>query len=253
MAAYHAQTQGPVITQGYGPPLLPEVADLPAGDLYVSLAAHPGRPEVLTAWLDPSVADEDDPLSVDPELDLYRRRPPLDAEFVARYRAAQVARNQRITDWAKAQVVAGKAAGVPDRLFLTHRTWADPRFVDPAIDPSDRPTPACYRGDPRRANYGVAGVGNVNTLRSWLSMWSLETSQCRSGLHLSALGLPTLVIQPTADTGVFTSDADGIFQAVAATDKERVDMPGDHYFASHPGARAQVADVIAGWTRRHGG
>ncbi|HLI23859.1 MAG TPA: hypothetical protein VKU91_02815 [Acidimicrobiales bacterium] len=275
MAAYHAQSQGEVVTQGYGPPLLPEVATLPAADLYVSVAAHPGRPEVLTAWLDPSVTDEDDPLSVDPELDLYRPglRPPLPTGFVERYRAAQVARNQRITEWAKAALAAARA-GAPsqpdrapgpdrppvtdrppltDRLFLTHRTWADPRFVDPSLDPSERPTPACYRGDPRRANYGVAGVGNINTLRSWLSMWSLETSQCRSDLHLSALRLPTLVIQPTADTGVFPSDADRIFQAVAAGDKQRVDLPGDHYFADPPGARAEVAEVIAAWTRRREG
>ena len=38
---------------------------------YIALNAHPGRPEVLTNWFDPSVTDEVDPISVDPELDLF--------------------------------------------------------------------------------------------------------------------------------------------------------------------------------------
>ena len=67
-------------------------------------AAHPGRPDVLTAWMDASVVDENDPLATDPELDLFdpKQRPALFSDdFVARYRSAQVARNNAITDWAE--------------------------------------------------------------------------------------------------------------------------------------------------------
>jgi len=249
MAAYNAQCRASVLTESFGVPLLPQVHELPPGDLYISLAAHPGRPDVLTGWLDPSVTDEDDPTSVDPELDMYRdgRHLPFDAEFVSRYRAGQRARNQRVTDWAKAELARLNAAGVPDRLFLLPRTWADLRFVDPAIDPSDRPTPFCYRGDPRAANLGVTGVGAINTLRSWLSMWSLETSQCRSEQHLAALTMPALVIQATADSGVFPSDAAQIYGQIAAADKTRIDLPGDHYFRDPPDARDAVADAMAAW------
>lgn len=255
MAAYNAQCQHGVLAEQFGVPLLPEVHELPPGDLYVSLAAHPGRPEVLTSWLDPSVTDETDPTSVDPELDMYAegRRPPFDPEFVARYRAAQRARNQRVTDWARTELARLTAAGIPDRLFLLPRTWADLRFVDPALDPSDRPTPLCYRGDPRQANAGVTGVGAINTLRSWLSMWSLETSQCRSELHLAALTMPALVIQATADSGVFPSDAATIFDQIAAADKTRQDVAGEHYFRDVPGAREEVASVIADWVGRRSG
>jgi pimeloyl-ACP methyl ester carboxylesterase len=249
MAAYHAQSQGDVIASSFGIPLLPEIHRLPPGDLYVSLAAHPGRPEVLTGWLDPSVTDETDPTSVDPELDMYAdgREPPFDEEFVRRYRSGQRARNQRVTDWAKAELARLNELGVPDRLFLLPRTWADLRFVDATLDPSERPVPYCYRGDPRKANLGVTGIGAINTLRSWLSMWSLETSQARSELHLAALTVPALVIQATADSGVFPSDADTIYAQIAAADKTRLDIKGEHYFRDRPGGRDEVASAIADW------
>ena len=55
MAAYQSQAVEPNVTPVTGLRPLSAVDDLPAGDLYVALAAHSGRPEVLTAWLDPSV------------------------------------------------------------------------------------------------------------------------------------------------------------------------------------------------------
>jgi len=137
-------------------------------------------------------------------------------------------------------------AGVRDRLFLVPRTWADLRFVDHTIDPSERPVPACYQGDPRIANAGPTGHGSVCTIRSWLSMWSLETSEFRGETHLGALTMPALVIQATADSGVFSSDADRIYASMASDDKERVDVAGDHYFrrpcrgARHRGGRDRL-------------
>jgi hypothetical protein len=69
------------------------------GDLYISLNAHPGRPEVLTNWMDGSVVDETDPAKTDEALNPFNEDngPPFSEDFVARYRAAQRARNQRIT------------------------------------------------------------------------------------------------------------------------------------------------------------
>jgi hypothetical protein len=134
-------------------------------------------------------------------------------------------------------------------VFTLQRTWADPRFVDPALDPSERPTPACYLGDPAHANRGVFGIGIMSTLRTWLEMWSLEDSRCGGAEHLAKIGLPALVIQPTMDTGVFPSDAAAIFKALASTDKERIDLEGDHYFREPRGARERLADLIADWVR----
>jgi hypothetical protein len=218
-------------------------------DLYLSVAAHPGRPDVLTSWMDPAVVDELDPVATDPALDMYEpaNGPPYPPEFVARYREAQRARNRRITAWAEAELERVQAAGFSDRLFTLQRTWADLRFLDPALDPSDRPTPACYAGDPRRANRGVLGIGSLNTLRTWLSMWSLERSECRSEDHLRAIDVPALVVQATMDAGVFPSDARAIFAALASTDKELLELPGDHYFRGVPGARDALADALSTW------
>src|SRR4051794_38424106 len=221
-------------------------AETRAGDLYLSVAAHPGRPDVLTNWMDPAVVDEFDPIATDPELDMFdaAHGPPYSREFADRYREAQRARNRRITAWAEAELERVRAAGFHDRLFTLQRTWADPRFVDPALDPSDRPTPACYAGDPARANRGVLGIGSTNTLRTWLSMWSLDRSRARAAEHLAAIDAPALVVQATQDTGVFPSDARAIFDALASKDKRAIDLPGDHYFR---GEREPLADAVAEW------
>jgi hypothetical protein len=222
---------------------------LEPGELYVSLAAHPGRPQVLTAWMDASVIDEFDPTQTDPALDIFNPEngPPYDPEFVGIYRAAQVARNRRITAWAKAELERLRAAGLHDRVFTVQRTWGDPRMVDPSLDPSDRPTPACYLGDPARANRGVFGIGIMNTIRTWLEMWSLDDSQCGGSDHLAEIMLPALVVQATMDTGVFPSDAAAIFNALGSHDKQLIELPGDHYFRQPSGARDELADLLAGW------
>lgn len=254
MAAYQAQSRRPVIRPAHRKPLADGVEQLPSGDLYVSLAAHPGRPEVLTNWLDPAVRDELDPTQTDPELDMYdpANGPPYDSEFAERYRHAQTARNQRITGWCKRELERIQHSGYGDRTFTVNRTWADLRFVDPSIDRSDRPTPACYRGDPARANRGVDGIANVSTLRSWLAMWSLEESQCRSPEYLGLIDSPALVVQASADTGVFPSDAQAIFEQLASADKQLVEMPGDHYFRG-PGQREELAELLIEWVRARTG
>src|SRR5438132_708192 len=80
--------------------------DLPPVDGLAMCAAHPGRAQVLTDWLDPSVTNEADMLAADPALDMYNAKngPPYKKEWLERYRAAQRARNERITDWALARI-----------------------------------------------------------------------------------------------------------------------------------------------------
>jgi len=251
MGAYQSQAVEPNIAPTRGGRLPEEVTRLSPADLYISLNAHLGRPEVLTAWFDPSVVDESDPLAADPELDLFQRDLPLDAAFVTRYRAAQVARNERITRWAIAELERVRERGFRDRAFNLFRTWADPRMVDGTLDPSDRAVGVCYAGDPRLSNYSPAGIGLTNTLRTWLSMWSLDESQCVGAPHLARITVPALVIQSLADTGVFPSDAAAIFEALGSSDKTKELVAGDHYLVEPATARDAVADRIAAWISDH--
>ncbi|MEL7155284.1 MAG: alpha/beta hydrolase [Actinomycetota bacterium] len=250
MAAYQSQAVQPRLQPMSGDRPVPGIESLPPGDLFVFVAAHPGRPDIFTDWLDPSVVDEADPIPTDPELDLYHpdRTVPLDPAFVEDYRAAQVARNRRITAWTEAELVRCGEAGRRDRLFTVTGVWADPRFVDPSLDANRRPPNTCYLGDPARANRSIYGVGLVSSLRTWLSMWSLDRSPCRAGPHLANLRLPTLLIEADADAGVFPSDGDAIMGGLAAEDVTRRSLAGDHYFLTPDGARDAVADTIVDWT-----
>lgn len=252
MGAYQSQAVAPNIRAAADMQVPDAANQLTPADLYISLNAHPGRPEVLTAWLDPSVVDETDPLSCDPELDMFDEQhgPPYGPEFEARYRDGQRARNDRITAWAHHELDRMRAAGVWDRVFNLNRVWADLRFADLELDPSER-KPGCYAGDPRRANYGPVGIGRTNTLRSWLSMWSLAESQCSASQHLPRITVPSLVVQSMADRGVFPSDARAMFAALGGEDKRLEFVPGEHYFED--GGRDDVADLLAAWLRDHEG
>ncbi len=259
MATYQAQATAPNLVPEYSRRgLHPAVEELAGGDLYVSIVAHTGRAEVLTNWMDPSVTDENDPLSVDPALDPFSpdRQPPFDDEFIAAYRSAQRARNERITAWCKNELDRLAAAGHRERLFVVPRLWADLRMLDGSIDPSQRVVPGCYLGDPRRANYGIFGVGTVSSLRTWLSMWSLADSQCSTD-QARHIDLPAIVIDADADTGIFSSDTAKIVNALrgrpGAPDVPVHSVSGDHYLTEPAGARAEAADLIADWVRTHTG
>lgn len=248
MAAYQAQATDPHVTAMPGMRPAAGLTDLLPADGYVASAAHPGRPDVLTAWMDGAVLDENDPVASDPDLDMFAERngPPYSPEFLSRYRAAQVARNHAITDWAEAELKRVRGAGFSDRPFTVMRTWADPRMVDPTIEPTQRAPNMCYAGIPVRANRSAHGIAAACTLRSWLAMWSLRTAQTRAEPHLARIDCPALVINADADTGVFPSDARRILEALATSDKSQMSINTDHYFTT-PGARSEQADTIATW------
>ncbi|CBL44667.1 Conserved hypothetical protein [gamma proteobacterium HdN1] len=251
MAAYQSQAVRPSLVPLDGMRLAKGVEELPAADGYISVAAHLGRPDVLTSWMDGSVIDENDPFSSEPSLDLFHpdNTPPYSADFIARYRAAQIARNKRITSWVKAELVKAKEAGSHDRFFSVNRTWADPRMVDPTLEPTPREANMCYMGRPKHANRSILGIAGSCTLRTWLSLWSLEDSQARANRHLPNVTVPTLVINGNRDTGVFPSDARAITEALGSKDKESHEMDADHYFLL-PGMRAEQADRIVSWIER---
>ena len=165
---------------------------------------------------------------------------------MTRYRAAQVARNESITDWAEAELKRVRAAGFSDRPFSVLRTWADPRMVDPTLEPTRRQANLCYAGVPMHANRSARGIAAACTLRNWLGMWSLRHAQTRAEPHLALIDCPALVINADQDTGVYPSDAQRIHTALASQDKTLCSIDTDHYFTT-PGARTEQADTIAKW------
>ena len=59
----------------------------------------------------------------------------------------------------------------------------------------------------------------------------------------------SLVIQGTADTGVFPSDARRVFDAIGSADKSLEMIPGEHYFEDSAQHRHQAADVVCDWIK----
>ena len=230
--------------------LIPE--DLPPADGLAMVAAHPGRAQVLTDWLDPAVYDETDMFATDPALDMFdpRNGPPYDRQWLERYRAAQVARNERVTDWALAQLRFLEANPDPempkDAPFLVYRTSADPRFLDLTIDPSDRTT-GTTRGSAKATNYSATGTGRTCSLRSWLSQWSLRLSRADGPKCLARTSVPVLAVMHSADTVVFPAQVGLWAKAAGSRCTSRVLKGATHHMHGQPQLVDELADLLADW------
>ena len=203
-AFYQAQAEQPTVESspcGGGPNLV-EANLLPADGL-IMMAAHVSRHGTLTEWIDPSILDESDPDQRDPALDIYGSTvaPPYDEAFLVQYRAAQIERNRKITAWVKEKLdsLARQGKSNEEFAFVTHGTMADPAWLDPTIDPSDRKPGWCYLGDPKVVNNGPVGLARFSTLRSWLSQWSYDDANADGPRSLASVSCPVLVIGNTAD------------------------------------------------------
>ncbi|AMG72621.1 alpha/beta hydrolase family protein [Sphingopyxis granuli] len=251
---YQAEAQDPRVTHTpAGDPYDLTAAKFIPADGVLLLAAHLSRNLTLTEWLDPSITDETRPFDRDPRLDLYAEdgpRPPYSAAFVAEYRAAQIARNRRITAWAKQELAALKAAGLADheRCFTVQGTMADPRFLDPTLDPSDRRPNWCMLGDPKVVNDGPVGLARFTTLRSWLSQWAYDESNA-DGLKCAArIACPMLVIENSADDACTPSHAARLMDAAVHCTKDHHVIEGaNHYYFGQPELAQQAADIVHDW------
>jgi len=252
---YQDQAEHPTITTT---PAGDEVdlvgAALQPADAILLLAAHISRSVTMTEWMDASILDESRPFERDPALNIYDpacpARPPYSEDFVRGFRAAQIARNRRITAWAKAQLAELRAAGDPDaeRCFVVQGTMCDVRWTDPTQDPSDRRPYTCYLGDPRIVNDGPVGLGRFTTLRSWLSQWSYDESRANGLVNASRISCPVLVVNNTADLACMPSHAQRLFDAVASKDKAIVQIQGaDHYYAERRDLLPTAAAEVGGW------
>lgn len=256
---YQAEATAPSVTATPAgePPDLTK-ADLIPADGVMLLAAHLSRNLTLTEWLDPSIMDEANPFDRDPDLDLYSPdgpKPPYSAEFVARFRAAQIARNRRITAWVKQELAQLRASGRDnhERCFVVQGTMADPRFLDPTLDPNKRKPNWCFLGDPAVVNDGPVGLARFSTLRSWLSQWSYDDSNA-DGLRCAAkLRTPLLVIENDADDACTPSHAARLMEAAkGAAQTHHVIAGANHYYFSQPKQAAEAAAIAKAWLQSLG-
>lgn len=288
-AYYQAQATLPsarrILRSPGGSPTRFDVATMHPADGMIYVAAHRGQGKVLLDSIDPSVVDEADVLSVDPALDMYDpangfREPPepssYDRTFLERYRAAQVERVQRIDERARAILErheeakrASEAQGFDARpeserravlrrracepVMVVYRTMANPAFVDPAIDPSERDYGSLLSERPDLMNYAALGLARTVTARAWLSTWSGLSSNASLVDNVAHVHQPTLLVHAGRDREVFPSDVGAIAEAIAAKDKTVVTIDGArHYFEPEPGDKEaphveKLMDVLVPW------
>ena len=252
---YQSQAENPTITQTpAGDPVDVKSAKLIPADALVFQAAHTSRAQLLLDMLDPSVRNENDPDDRSRHLDIYDRnnpnQPPYSMDYLAEYRAAQLARMRKITAWVKETLQRLKAlkTGELERGFVTHRTLAEPRFLDPALDPNDRRPGWCYLGNPETANTGPVGLARFSTLRSWLSQWSIDDTNGNGLASAKHISVPLLAIENSADDAVPQPHTGSIFRAAGSQDKTmHVIKGGTHYYAGQPDKLAEAVSTVQNW------
>jgi len=239
--------------------------------------------------LDPSVVDEANPTAVNSRLDMYDPangyRPMAEgpsryaAGFLAEFRAAQRARCERLDrlalEWCeeaayfRAKLGAAEPAERPRlaryalqrRYLLVYRTLADPRYLDPTLDPSERPLGSIFSfgRDPVVGNYGD-GLARAMSARGWLSTWSGLRSNAALERTLPAVTVPTLVLAARADMDIYPAECRRAFEACGARDRTYGELAwAGHYLhpvgeegAKLPHPRQRVADEwILPWLRGH--
>lgn len=269
-----------VTTTPGGRPVPLAEAEMPVADGAMFLAPHPGPGRLLLGGIDPSVADEQDPMSVVPDLDPYDpangfAEPPesssFSASFLARYRAAQrdrVARLDAVARSALAQAQTARAAfkqsgraadrrrSLAPRIMTVFRTDADPRTIDLSIDPNDRPYGSLFGRRPDLINYGLVGFGRLSTPEAWLSTWSGLSSRADFVRCAPGVTVPTLFVELTGDQAAFPADSGRMIGALGAADLTTATVRGLHF--GGPIAKGEpsgndlaAAEIIAWLGKRH--
>ena len=262
MAGYQAEAQNPIIecsAAGEETPLAG--ASLAPAEGLMLIASHRSRHHLLTGQLDASIVDERNPERKDARYDLYDpdsvEKPPYSQQYLNAYRELQLARNRRISAWAKEKLADLKAAGqcFDEHCFIVHGTMADPRWLDPTIEPNERKPNMTYMGEPRIVNNSPAGLARYTCMRSWLSQWSFDDAQFDSVESGPRITVPSLVVTASADDACPPSHTESIFQSIGAADKEKHTILGANHYFSGPDGKAHLAEcmrVIGDWLSHRG-
>ena len=252
---YQEQAEHPsIVDTPAGDPVNVASAGLIPADGIMLIAAHVSRSVTMTEWIDPSITDELDPSRRDLQLDLYDasnpNQPPYGEDFLQAYRAAQIERNRKITTWVRDKLAAliSEEGSAAEFGFVVHGTMADPRWLDPTLDPNDRVPGTCYLGDPRTVNMGPVGLARFCTLRSWLSQWSYDESRAHGERNGANTSVPTLVIGNSADNACAPSHTQRLFDAIPHDNKQLVAIKGaSHYYSGQPEKCQEAATTCHEW------
>jgi len=266
-------------------------ASMVPGDGLILVAAHRGQGKVLLECIDPAVVDEADPLASDPALDMYHPdngfRPPPEwstysPEFVARFRAAQVQRVERLDRRARELITAQRNAaaerGAPrfaarpaeeilevqrreafQPVMVVYRTMANPNYVDRRLDPSPREYGSLLSDRPDLMNLQLLGFARMVTPAAWLSTWSGLSSNADLVANLTRVTAPTLMVHATRDREVYPrTDVEPLVAASAAADKTVHQVDARHYFEPEFGATeapdvTRLMDLVVPWIQERFG
>jgi alpha-beta hydrolase superfamily lysophospholipase len=259
--------------------------DLPKADGLIISAAHVGRGWAVARKLDPSILDEEDPLSTDYSLDPFNPengyRPPPEwshysKEFLERFQVAQAGRMARLTQQAYNMVAERrmyqKALEAPDfkqrplherlkiergaivqRYITIYRTYANLMYNDPSVASNDREPGAAGSTRTDHYNYYRWYHPRLITPEALLSSECLE-SNVYSPRVLPDVTVPVLVILGTADPDARHAESKAAFDAAGTKDKEFILVEGaDHgYLPAGPKAgdgkqRDQVIRTFSDW------
>src|SRR4030095_15620953 len=91
--------------------------------------------------------------------------------------------------------------------LLIPRTLPDPRYLDPTLDPSERPLGSIFSfgRDPIVGNYGE-GLARAMTALGCLSTWPGLSSHAALVQTLPDVTVPTLVVAALADMDIYPSE-----------------------------------------------
>lgn len=256
---YQSEAENPSITETpAGDPVnLIDEKFIPA-DAIMLIAAHESRHRTFTEWIDGSVVDELEPELRNTELDIYSQensnQPPYSSDFIETYRKAQIERNRRITAWVQENLSNFKKRNEENRElgFVVHRTMADPKWLDPTIDPNGRKSNWCFLGDPKVVNNSPIGLARYCSLRSWMSQWSYDHAKGDGINCAQSISVPTLVIGNTADDGITPSHTNNLFKAIGNEKKKLVWIQdANHYYFGQPEKAKESAETCHEWLKEN--
>jgi pimeloyl-ACP methyl ester carboxylesterase len=235
--------------------------DMPPADGIILSSAHWGRGWTVLHRLDPSVTDENDPLSVDPALDMYNpangfKIPPQTSkyspEFQKKFLAGQDDRMERLVARARQLVEAQDMAralmkdpffsrrsqyeqikiervAVTQHSLVIYRKEANLKYTDLSIDPNDRIVGSNQGSRPDLSNYEDAFHPRPIRPRAFLSSES-TASNVYTLKMIKAVTVPVLVMCGTADLNEWPEEQQRTFDEAVSKDKEIAWIVG----ANHP-------------------